>query len=183
MICEYCGKEMQPHPYGQPKKYCSGRCRHKAELERYYSRYPDRKNASKVNPKRLKPVIKIACRRCGKEVEAKLTKGSQKKYCSETCRHLDEHKRYHLRYPQKRYSCDRLQEIAWSTVKQLKRLGKIAKPETCSMCGSNVGLVAHHHKGYDHPTDVVWLCHYCHSLVHGQMATPKPAPSLSTGVS
>ena len=46
--------------------------------------------------------------------------------------------------------------------------GKIIKPNTCERCLSPVArhlLDGHHHKGYENPFDVQWLCRPCHSLV------------------
>jgi hypothetical protein len=52
--------------------------------------------------------------------------------------------------------------------------GKIAKPDHCPCCGKperkgadgRTLLHAHHHRGYDHPLDVEWLCIECHLTQH-----------------
>jgi len=46
------------------------------------------------------------------------------------------------------------------------RKGRIIKPTECSECGATPRKIeAHHHNGYDHPFDVVWLCTRCHVKV------------------
>lgn len=49
------------------------------------------------------------------------------------------------------------------------RSGQLVRPDTCEECGETyptqsgrAGIQAHHHKGYDHPLDVKWLCIPCH---------------------
>lgn len=55
--------------------------------------------------------------------------------------------------------------------------GAIKKSFTCSMCGvrnprgkdGRTIIHGHHHRGYDAPFDVQWLCAHCHRKV-----TPSP---------
>lgn len=50
--------------------------------------------------------------------------------------------------------------------------GTLVRPSTCSDCGKTpkpgsdgrATIHGHHHKGYDHPLDVEWLCPKCHRL-------------------
>ncbi len=50
------------------------------------------------------------------------------------------------------------------------KAGLMVRPDRCSHCNINPGLGkdgrslmhAHHHKGYEHPIDVEWLCVDCH---------------------
>lgn len=64
-----------------------------------------------------------------------------------------------------------LQTRARSRVRSQVKAGLMVKPERCERCGVNPGfgrdgrslLQGHHHKGYDFPTDVEWLCARCHS--------------------
>lgn len=44
--------------------------------------------------------------------------------------------------------------------------GKLIKPKSCSQCGSESTIHGHHHKGYEHSLDVVWLCLCCHQKEH-----------------
>lgn len=58
---------------------------------------------------------------------------------------------------------------ARSAVKRALNAGVLTRPGECSQCGcapqtsdGRAGIHAHHHKGYDHPLDVEWLCPKCH---------------------
>jgi hypothetical protein len=44
-------------------------------------------------------------------------------------------------------------------------LGRISKPEICSVCGCT-GIIHGHHTDYSKPLEVIWLCPQCHSNVH-----------------
>ena len=58
----------------------------------------------------------------------------------------------------------------WKARGELRRAvaaGKIAKPTHCSSCGNYAKRIeGHHHLGYDHPLEVLWLCHSCHRIAH-----------------
>ncbi len=43
--------------------------------------------------------------------------------------------------------------------------GRINKPAECSSCGTG-GRLDGHHRDYDKPFDVVWLCRQCHANAH-----------------
>ena len=58
---------------------------------------------------------------------------------------------------------------AQQKVRDAVRHGKLIKPNTCEICHAHFPrekLSAHHFNGYDHPLDIQWLCHFCHSGVH-----------------
>lgn len=55
--------------------------------------------------------------------------------------------------------------------------GVISRPQKCSNCGEEkkrrdgvTAIQAHHHKGYDNPLEVVWLCSLCHTHEHRSYA-------------
>jgi uncharacterized protein (DUF433 family) len=75
------------------------------------------------------------------------------------------------------------QGVARRIVRSLVNRGLIIKPEICSRCevqpprgidGRSL-IQGHHYKGYEHPTEVQWLCVKCHRQV-----TPV-APREKTG--
>lgn len=52
---------------------------------------------------------------------------------------------------------------AWNAMYYALRMGKITKPETCSICGGWFGSkIQAHHEDYDQPLEVVWCCQDCH---------------------
>lgn len=44
--------------------------------------------------------------------------------------------------------------------------GTISRPSGCQECGWVGKPEGHHHKGYDTPLDVEWLCRICHAKRH-----------------
>lgn len=63
-----------------------------------------------------------------------------------------------------------MKDKARAAVNRAIRRGEITRPELCSECGAKPErgsdgrscIHAHHHKGYEHPLDVEWLCPKCH---------------------
>ena len=53
---------------------------------------------------------------------------------------------------------------AWNALYYALKVGKITKPETCSICNERVGKdkIQSHHEDYSKPFDVVWCCQNCH---------------------
>ena len=47
--------------------------------------------------------------------------------------------------------------------------GKIEKPKYCNCCGQEKELHGHH-KDYEKPLDVIWLCPACHHFLHSYMS-------------
>lgn len=51
------------------------------------------------------------------------------------------------------------------------KFGILKRPDSCEKCGiapertskGRAQIHGHHHRGYDHPLDVMWLCPKCHS--------------------
>lgn len=61
------------------------------------------------------------------------------------------------RHPHKQY--------ARHAVLHAVRMGRLVKPDSCTKCGSNKKIQAHHND-YSSPLDVQWLCIPCHNEVH-----------------
>lgn len=58
---------------------------------------------------------------------------------------------------------------AQCSVREAVRRGELIKPTQCQDCGIALAprlLAGHHHKGYERPLDVIWLCQKCHSKAH-----------------
>ncbi len=43
--------------------------------------------------------------------------------------------------------------------------GLLVKPEKCSLCKKK-GSIHGHHRNYNHPYIVIWVCSYCHNQIH-----------------
>jgi len=71
-------------------------------------------------------------------------------------------------------SKDRKQVKALSMVYHACHQGDIIYPNRCELCGSNKNIVAHHHRGYDFPLDVWFICSSCN--------TRLKAPEFHMGV-
>jgi hypothetical protein len=57
---------------------------------------------------------------------------------------------------------------AYAAVNRAVKAGKLKKPTACQTCNRNckhVRLSGHHHRGYDFPLDVWWICQRCNSLL------------------
>lgn len=64
---------------------------------------------------------------------------------------------------------DPVQLAAQRAVRTAVQNGAMHKPSKCSRCRTITPqkiLDGHHHKGYEHPLIVVWLCRACHRLEH-----------------
>ena len=64
------------------------------------------------------------------------------------------------------------QHAARVALRDAVRRGIVLKSSTCSKCGSGGLLHGHHHKGYDYPLEVIWLCVVCHARLHGEARIP-----------
>jgi|SRR5579863_7671037 len=56
------------------------------------------------------------------------------------------------------------------------RRGKIKRGNKCQRCGIE-GKMEAHHKDYDKPFDVQWLCFKCHKQMHGKLINAQPIPT------
>jgi len=46
--------------------------------------------------------------------------------------------------------------------------GTIIKPKRCCKC-NNITRLSAHHKNYNKPLDVLWLCSSCHKTLHNKL--------------
>jgi hypothetical protein len=54
---------------------------------------------------------------------------------------------------------------AHKSVEKALRIGLLAKPSACEVCGTSGSLEAHH-DDYSRPLDVQWTCIPCHAAAH-----------------
>lgn len=69
-------------------------------------------------------------------------------------------------------------EAQWAISRAI-RLGKIIRPDVCSMCGDKGMIVAHHHD-YEKQFDVIWVCYDCHNKIHSLPLNAKKEYEKST---
>jgi hypothetical protein len=55
--------------------------------------------------------------------------------------------------------------LAGQAVSYAVEKGRMVRPEICSRCGAG-GKIQGHHRDYDKPLEVEWLCIGCHGEVH-----------------
>lgn len=64
--------------------------------------------------------------------------------------------------------------------------GKIIKPDACQSCRAvdprcadgRTALHGHHHRGYDNPLEVMWLCALCHRAEHDRIRNAMTAARM-----
>jgi len=59
-------------------------------------------------------------------------------------------------------------QLATNLVYRAKQKGELIKPKTCLCCDCERSLQAHH-RDYNKPLDVMWLCSKCHGFIHGYL--------------
>ncbi len=107
------------------------------------------------------------CRRCGRDFEpnCKRTKETpcpdcRKQLISISYQSLfavEQSKKWNQAFPERR----NIHQQLYIAVKS----GGIKRPETCSKCGREAKIQAHH-TDYKHYTHFVWLCSSCHKIEH-----------------
>jgi hypothetical protein len=67
----------------------------------------------------------------------------------------------------KRYQEANKEKIrAYRKFRKALKAGILHRPKYCEQCGKAGRIDAHHHKGYDFPLEVLWLCRQCHVDKH-----------------
>jgi len=56
------------------------------------------------------------------------------------------------------------QRARWRLQKAVEK-GLVIRPKSCTLCGSKANLEGHH-KDYNKPLEVIWLCRKCHGKIH-----------------
>lgn len=59
---------------------------------------------------------------------------------------------------------------AYNLVHKAVARGELERPDTCSTCATPGPVEGHHHLGYAHPLEVLWLCRPCHEEAHHALA-------------
>jgi len=62
-----------------------------------------------------------------------------------------------------------LKQKAHGIVFQETKKKTIIKPKHCSICKTDRRRLVAHHKDYNKPREVLWLCDRCHKMVHNSI--------------
>lgn len=55
------------------------------------------------------------------------------------------------------------QRRAWNALYYALKVGKVDKPDECSVCHTQSPIIQGHHNDYFRPLDVIWCCQDCHT--------------------
>ncbi len=151
-----------------------------AEWAKKCPRCGETKPLTEFHKHRLRPDGHSAhCKRCyniGKSRQRRTPAGRQKARVHHVARRDNGY--YQSRHPQRNAYNAKVkrerpqQHAARLALRDAVRLGLIKKPPVCSECGGKGLLHGHHHKGYEHPLEVIWLCVVCHAILHGKERIP-----------
>lgn len=90
---------------------------------------------------------------------------SQCKQCKAEYKHRNKDKLL-IRQKERRASDITLpiKQRSWNKIFYAVHVGKIEKPDNCSVCGKLIGKgkIQAHHQDYAKPFDVIWCCQDCH---------------------
>lgn len=99
-------------------------------------------------------MVIVMCVSCGEVVK---TKNLRQKYCSSLCRERFYSKQWKQRH--------KLKNAIHAKVRRAVRSGRVVRPTNCENCFKECVTQAHH-KDYNEPLVVRWLCNYCHQHEH-----------------
>jgi rubrerythrin len=103
---------------------------------------------------------------------AEWVKKNLKKTASSVSRWRKENPEKYSAQVRRYYRANKEKIAAQKRVKEAIKQGILHRPEICEHCGSKARIDGHHHKGYDHPLEVLWLCRQCHSDQHPRKLDP-----------
>ena len=110
------------------------------------------------NPIRFRRTYRSTCKSCEKDYYRRWYKTNGRKRAAD---YADVILLWKKEHPE---SCD-----ASYKVSQAIKKGLLEKPSRCVVCGRD-GRVGGHHKDYDLPYDVMWVCASCHKKIHLDLA-------------
>ena len=146
--CKVCGKEKDLDQYYTYKKYgttyINGKC--KVCTLAQNKKYRDTTGYDRARYQKDKEKIRQLQREYSKTEEGRKAR-------------LEASRRY------RESEHGKLKQKARAVVNHAIRDGKLIKPETCMDCGRSTQLEAHH-KDYNKPLDVDWICKNCHENRH-----------------
>lgn len=157
--CKVCGETKPISEYYKHAGYADTKCK---ECAKAYSREYGRNHKEKIKAYRKEYYRKNKARSLERSKQwVENNREAHRRHCRESNqRHYDEllvrMQKYRSDYPD-RYKA---RGIVSSKIQQ----GKLRKPTTCEVCGSE-GYIEAHHEDYSKPLDIIWCCKKCHWIL------------------
>jgi len=125
------------------------------------------------------------CRPCGAELTRRYSKrpGIKEKLRVKKTEWSRQNRKWHNEYERDQYR-NGYRHPNYPEKQRARRIlrdqliqGTIIKPTECELChvtnpvraDGRSALHGHHHKGYDNPIQVLWVCPRCHHAVHSKL--------------
>ena len=84
-------------------------------------------------------------------------------------RDYQKHKQKRLKKCKEYRNLNKQIKQAHGMIKYQIKIGKIKRPEKCSICNKSENIHAHH-ADYSKPLEIIWLCASCHNFLHRRIA-------------
>lgn len=162
------------------QRYCSKKC-YKTTWARKSRGYapPQQSRCRICKTSFLPPTFHPRARTCSSVCSSKLEyRNHRTTYLARVQKWLTENRSaanaysrmYRLRDPEK--------SAARSKVGYALKTGALNRPTQCQKCNLPCKPHAHHHRGYDRPLDVAWLCSRCHAEAHHPLTNAESQTAL-----
>lgn len=125
---------------------------------------------------RAKDGLQSACRSCMKQHrithKVEIAKHDRLYHSAHRPQQAARNRRYHAANPAAKSASTQRWDAAHPgaaaarvRVQYALKAGRLIKPISCELCGSQPEILqGHHHLGYEHPLQVQWLCSPCHGM-------------------
>lgn len=174
--CGHCGRTFEDYASNRTKgdmHYCSRRCKGQAQTAMALAAAPTKRDSHCSTCGRARPVsdfyadksnvanggIQYDCIEC--------VKSKRRNYYDAHVEEVNQRvTNYRRRHPGRK--AQSASNPAHRKLNTAVANGQVIKAQACEQCGKRGRLHGHHHRGYEHPLDVIWLCPSCHHAAHGR---------------
>ena len=174
--CGHCGRVFEDYATNRTKGdtlYCSRHCKGQAQTAKAVAAASIKTESRCATCGKVKPVgdfyadkkcrangsIQYDCKECVKDKR----RAYYDAHVEEVNQRVTAHRRAH---PGRKSQV--ANNPAHRKLNTAVETGRVIKAQACEQCGKAGHLHGHHHRGYEHPLDVVWLCPSCHHAAHGR---------------
>lgn len=152
LLCNYCLEEKDEIDFGKMRKNQCKECERKFYRERYKKESDKIKTRNSLYQKTHYIERRIKIEEWRENNREKVKDQNRQSYQ----RNKDWYK--NRKFDKEKQKARYLLNLAIIT-------NKMIKPEKCSKC-NNATRITGHHKNYDKPYEVIWLCYKCHKKEH-----------------